>query len=150
MASSKLISCLIFLSSIATVISTDPLFHFCSKSGNFTANSYYAQNLKNVLGDLYLKTPLTGFSTSSIGKNYDQSNGLSLCRGDASSDDCKTCVLDASEELGKRCPYDKEAIIWYDNCLLKYSNKNFLGKIDNTYKFYMWNVRVVSKPEYFN
>ncbi|PHU07745.1 Cysteine-rich repeat secretory protein 38 [Capsicum chinense] len=132
------------------IISTDPLFHFCSKSGNFTANSYYAQNLKNVLGDLYLKTPLTGFSTSSIGKNYDQSNGLSLCRGDASSDDCKTCVLDASEELGKRCPYDKEAIIWYDNCLLKYSNKNFLGKIDNTYKFYMWNVRVVSKPEYFN
>ncbi|KAJ8561118.1 hypothetical protein K7X08_027308 [Anisodus acutangulus] len=122
----------------------------CSKSGNFTANSYYAQNLKNLLGDLYLKTPLTGFSTSSIGQNYDQTNGLSLCRGDVSSDNCKSCVLDASEELGKRCPYDKEAIIWYDNCLLKYSDKDFLGKIDNTYKFYMWNLRVVSKPEYFN
>ncbi|CAN4097076.1 unnamed protein product [Withania somnifera] len=150
MTSSKLISCLFFLSSIATVISTDPLFHICSKSGNFTANSYYAQNLRSVLGDLYLKTPLTGFSSSSIGQNPDQTNGLSLCRGDVSSNNCKSCVLDASEELGKRCPYDKEAIIWYDNCLLKYSDKDFLGTTDNRYKFYMWNLQTVSKPEYFN
>ncbi|XP_006352035.1 cysteine-rich repeat secretory protein 38-like [Solanum tuberosum] len=154
MYSSKLISCLFFLSSIAilvqTVISTNPLFHFCSNSENFTANSYYAQNLKNLLGDLYLKTPPTGFSTCSIGQNHDQTNGLSLCRGDISSNNCKSCVLDASEELGKRCPYDKEAIIWYDNCLLKYSDKDFLGKIDNMNKFYMWNVRVVKNPKYFN
>ncbi|XP_009591406.1 antimicrobial ginkbilobin-2-like protein [Nicotiana tomentosiformis] len=154
MASSRIISSLYFLSYIAilvqTVVSTDPLFHFCSKSGNFTANSYYAKNLKNLLGDLYLKTPPTGFSTSSIGQTPDQTYGLSLCRGDVSSTNCKSCVVDASEELGKRCPYDKEAIIWYDNCLLKYSYNDFLGKIDNTYKFYMWNVRVVNKPESFN
>ncbi|KAK4727417.1 hypothetical protein R3W88_032334 [Solanum pinnatisectum] len=154
MSSPKLISCLFFLSSIAilvqTVISTNPLSHFCSKSENFTSNSYYAQNLKNLLGNLYLKTPLTGFTTCSIGQNHDQTNGLSLCRGDISSNNCKSCVLDASEELGKRCPYDKEAIIWYDNCLLKYSNKDFLGKIDNMNKFYMWNVRVVKNPKYFN
>ncbi|XP_060211467.1 cysteine-rich repeat secretory protein 38-like [Lycium barbarum] len=154
MASSKLISCLLFLSTIAilvhVVISAGPLYHFCSKSGNFTADSYYAQNLKNILADLNSKTPPTGFSTSSMGKKPDRSHGLSLCRGDVSSEDCKSCVLDASQELVKRCPYDKEAIIWYDNCLLKYSDDCFRGEIDNRYKFYMWNRAVVSNPEYFN
>ncbi|KAG5570037.1 hypothetical protein H5410_059803, partial [Solanum commersonii] len=48
----------------------------------------------------------------------------------------------ASEEIRKRCPYGKEAIIWYDNCFLKYSNKDLLGNIDNMNKFYMWNVCV--------
>ncbi|KAK4374073.1 hypothetical protein RND71_004750 [Anisodus tanguticus] len=153
MASSKLISCLLFLSSIAFLaqtVSSNYLYHFCSKSGNFTANSYYAQNLKNLLADLNSKTSSTGFSASSIGQKPDRSHGISLCRGDVSSDDCKSCILDASQELGKRCPYDKEAIIWYDSCLLKYSDDCFRGEIDNRYKFYMWNVAVVSKPKYFN
>ncbi|KAJ6991302.1 hypothetical protein D5086_015438 [Populus alba] len=53
-------------------------------------------------------------------------------------------------EIRKRCPYNKAAIIWYDNCLFKYSNKEFFGQIDNGNKFYMRNVKVVSEPVTFN
>ncbi|KAG5568385.1 hypothetical protein H5410_064600 [Solanum commersonii] len=35
--------------------------------------------------------------------------------------------------------------MWYDNCFLKYSNKDLLGNIDNMNKFYMWNVCVGQK-----
>ena len=38
----------------------------------------------------------------------------------------------------------------YDNCLLKYSNNYFFGKIDEQNKFYMWNLRNVSHPASFN
>jgi hypothetical protein len=86
----------------------------------------------------------------SKGQKPVQAYGLALCRGDASTSDCKTCVVEAGSEIRKRCPYNKAAIIWYDNCLLKYSNKGFFGQIDNGNKFYMWNVNAVSEPVPFN
>lgn len=134
------------------VIAVDPLFHFCSNSDqNFTTNSPYQKNLDKVLGDLYFKTPPTGFGVSSSGQ-YDQDRafGLSLCRGDVAAQDCKTCVVDASSEIHKRCPYNKGAAIYYDNCLLKYSNTDFFGKIDNQNTFYMWNLKSVNDSESFN
>ena len=41
-------------------------------------------------------------------------------------------------------------VIRYDNCLLKYSNLHFFGKIDYQNRFYMWNLRNVSNPVWFN
>ncbi|KAJ6917338.1 hypothetical protein NC652_019642 [Populus alba x Populus x berolinensis] len=83
----------------------------------------------------------------SKGQKPVQAYGLALCRGDASTSDCKTCVVEAGGEIRKRCPYNKAAIIWYDNCLFKYSNKGFFGQIDNGNKFYMWNVNAVRGME---
>ena len=60
------------------------------------------------------------------------------------------CVNEASNEIHKLCPHDKGAIIWYDNCLLKYSNKDFLGQIDNDNWFSLLNVQNVSEPPIFN
>ncbi|KDP25874.1 hypothetical protein JCGZ_22904 [Jatropha curcas] len=133
-----------------TILATDPLFHFCSSSENFTTNGPYESNLNKIIGNLYIQTPQTGFGFGSSGQKPDQAYGLALCRGDVSTSDCKTCVVEASSEIRKRCPYNKAAIIWYDNCLLKYSDKEFFGQIDNRNKFYMWNVRVVSNPVEFN
>ncbi|KAA8526474.1 hypothetical protein F0562_008323 [Nyssa sinensis] len=138
---------LVFL--LQTVFGADPLFHYCSSSTNFTTNSPYERNLNKVMGDLYFKTPPTGFGVSSVGQYQDRANGLALCRGDVSNADCKTCAVEASSEIRKRCPYNKGAIIWYDYCLLKYSDSDFFGKIDSQ-RFYMWNLRNVSDPESFN
>ncbi|XP_010247023.1 PREDICTED: cysteine-rich repeat secretory protein 38-like [Nelumbo nucifera] len=132
------------------VISADPLFHFCSKSGNFSAKSPYEINLNKLMSSLSYKVVPSGFGLGSVGQAPDRANGLALCRGDVSSTDCKTCVSEAKTEILQRCPNDKEGIIWYDNCLLKYSNKDFFGNIDYKYKFYMWNVQNVSNPASFN
>jgi hypothetical protein len=96
------------------------------------------------------QVPSTGFGLGSTGQGQNQANGLALCRGDVSSTNCKTCVVDAGKELRERCPHKKGAIIWYDNCLLKYSNIDFFGEIDNRNKFYMWNVQGVKNPTSFN
>ncbi|KAM3742041.1 hypothetical protein ACB098_07G042900 [Castanea mollissima] len=79
-----------------------------------------------------------------------QTYGLALCRRDIAAADCKACVNEASNEIHRRCPYDKGAIIWYDNCLLKYSNKDFLGRIDNENWFSLLNVKNVSEPTIVN
>lgn len=155
MSSSKPIFALIcFLTSITflaqKVSSVNLLFHFCSKSRNYAANSPYEKNLKDLLVDLNSKTPLTGFSGSSIGQNPNRAHGLAQCRGDVSPNDCKSCVSDASEEIVKRCPYDKEAIVWYDTCVLKYSDNRFRGEIDSKYKFALHNPYLVNDRKYYN
>ncbi|OMO66279.1 hypothetical protein COLO4_30654 [Corchorus olitorius] len=134
-----------------SALGVDPLFHFCSNSaGNFSAYDPYEANLNKLVGYLSIQAPSTGFGTGSIGENPNKAYGLTLCRGDVSSSDCKTCIVEAGSEIRKRCPSDKGAIIWYDNCLLKYSNTDFFGKIDYENRFYMWNLNVVSEPESFN
>ncbi|KAJ4729981.1 Cysteine-rich repeat secretory protein [Melia azedarach] len=149
MSSSKIDSSF-FLVTFAFVIQTvfgDPLFHFCSSSENFTANDPYEANLNKLMGYLDYQTPSTGFGKGAAGENL---YGLALCRGDVSISDCKSCVVDASIEIRKRCPNKKAAIIWYDHCLLKYSDKEFFGQIDSQNKFCLWNFQSVSRPEPFN
>ncbi|CAK9187048.1 unnamed protein product [Ilex paraguariensis] len=140
--------CLALLFQIA--MGVDPLFHFCSNSENFTAKGSYGKNLNKLIGDLYFKTPQTGFGLDSVGQYHDRTYGLSLCRGDVSSKDCKACIGEAGSEIQKSCPDNKRAIIWYDNCLLKYANSDFFGKIDDQNRFYMLNSRNVSDPYSFN
>ncbi|KAG2687967.1 hypothetical protein I3760_09G073500 [Carya illinoinensis] len=137
---------------LQTVFGASPLYHFCSNSRNFTSNDPYESNLRKLLSVLNYKTPPQGFALGSLGKYQYQTHGLALCRGDVNASECKTCVNEASNEIHKRCPYNEGAIIWYDNCLLKYMNKYFFGQIDNENKFYMLNVKNVSNinPQVFN
>ncbi|XP_004487372.1 antimicrobial ginkbilobin-2-like protein [Cicer arietinum] len=125
----------------------DPLFHICSTSKNFTPHTPYESNLKTLINSLIYKTPSTGFGIGSVGQAQYQNQpayGLALCRGDITTLECKTCVSNASKEILNLCPYNKGAIIWYDNCMFKYSDIDFFGKIDNTNKFSLLNVQNVS------
>ncbi|XP_015935975.1 LOW QUALITY PROTEIN: cysteine-rich repeat secretory protein 38-like [Arachis duranensis] len=123
-----------------------PLFHFCSNTGNYTPYTPYESNLKILINSLIYKTPSTGFGQFQNQQAY----GLALCRGDASVGDCKTCVTDAAKELRSLCPYNKGAVIWYDNCEVKYSDTDFFGQVDNTNRFYLLNVQNVSDAATFN
>lgn len=139
---------------VQTALGADPLFHFCSNTGNFSAYDPYESNLNKLTAYLSVQTPPSGFGKGTTGGSQNKPNesayGLALCRGDVSTPDCETCVVSAGSEIRKRCPHQKGAIIWYDNCLLKYSNREFFGQIDNQNAFYMWNVNVVSDPATFN
>ncbi|GAV73940.1 Stress-antifung domain-containing protein [Cephalotus follicularis] len=153
MVSSRLTYSLYLLSFavlLQTVFGDDPLFHYCSSNENFTADSPYETNLNKLMGYLYYNTPVSGFGLSSLGQSPNQANGLALCRGDVSSADCKACVVNASSEILKLCPQNEAAIVFFDKCLLKYSNESFFGQIDNSVKFYMWNTQNVSDIVAFN
>jgi hypothetical protein len=158
MSSSNLFTTIIISLTLALITQTsfalnDPLFHICSNSENFTAYSPYESNLKTLINSLIYKTPSTGFGIGSVGlvqSQNQQAYGLALCRGDVSTSECKTCVSDATKEIQSRCPYNKGAIIWYDNCMFKYLDNDFIGKIDNTNKFSLLNVQSVNDPIKFN
>ncbi|KAL4580711.1 hypothetical protein LXL04_016913 [Taraxacum kok-saghyz] len=149
-----LIVCALFVLQFLQMVIGDnngPLYHICSTtSGNFTPYSPYEHSLKKLMGELQYKTPPNGFGMGSVGQYEAHTSGLSLCRGDVTPKDCMACVVNASAEILKRCPNNKAGTIWYDRCLLKYSGNEFLGKIDNQNRVYMWNLNNVSDPRSFN
>ncbi|XP_037495300.1 cysteine-rich repeat secretory protein 38 [Jatropha curcas] len=121
---------------------------------NYADYGHHRNSLNGLLNLLSTKTPATGFGLASTGppRGRGHVNALALCRGDVAKKDCKTCVANAGDALIDRCSNNKGAIIWYDDCLLKYSNFNFFGDIDEQNKFYLYNYQDVEKmnPALFN
>jgi hypothetical protein len=101
-------------------------FNFCSGTA-FTDNSTYQSNLDLVLFSLSSNATLvTGFSNASAG----EVSGLFLCRGDVNTSVCQDCIAYAAKEIKQRCPLQFGDIIWYDECLLRYSNFSIFSTIN--------------------
>ncbi|XP_058773833.1 cysteine-rich repeat secretory protein 38-like [Vicia villosa] len=158
MSSSNFFTSITISVTLALILQTSfalnsPLSHICSTTENFTSYTPYESNLKTLVNSLIYKTPSTGFGFGSVGLTQYQNQqvyGLALCRGDVSTSECKICVSEATKEILNLCPYNKSAIIWYDNCMFKYSDIDFFGKIDNSNKFSLLNVQSVNDPIKFN
>ncbi|KAK1304021.1 Cysteine-rich repeat secretory protein 38 [Acorus calamus] len=140
---------IISLSLITTTTRADPLYQICQNYGKYTTNSTYQTNLNNLLRSLSSNGPTTGFFTATQGNPPDQINGLVLCRGDTDVTACTSCLNNAVYDIAQLCPYRKSAIIWYDDCLLRYSNLRFFNSSDKSHVFYMWNVKNMSDPTPF-
>jgi hypothetical protein len=136
----------IFMLAAQAVAQPNFLYHFCiDKNGNYTANSTYEENLNHLLPSLSSNTEIDyGFYNSSYGQNSDEVHAIGLCRGDVIPDVCRGCLNDAASLLKLLCPTQKEAIGWYDNCMLRYSNRFILGFQETSPSFYMWNRNNVS------
>ncbi|KAF8391477.1 hypothetical protein HHK36_023782 [Tetracentron sinense] len=92
----------------------------------------------------------SGFYKNTEGEDPDRVYGLFLCRGDVSFDVCQNCTKDATQNIVKQCPGQKSAIIWYDECLIRYSNTSFFSIMTETPGLFMWNTQNVSEPDRFN
>uniref|UniRef100_A0A7N1A9A9 Gnk2-homologous domain-containing protein n=1 Tax=Kalanchoe fedtschenkoi TaxID=63787 RepID=A0A7N1A9A9_KALFE len=125
------------------------LYHTCS-GANYTSNSIYQKNLNALLSSLSSNKDIDyGFYNFSEGEGIDRVNSIALCRGDISQTACQRCVNFSTTDLPQRCPTRKEAIVWYDNCIFRYSNRSILGSWEQP-AYYMWNLNNVSDTNLFN
>ncbi|XP_028788526.1 cysteine-rich repeat secretory protein 1-like [Neltuma alba] len=104
--------------------------HNCTINKNFTSDSSYPSNLNSLFGILYDKA--TGGETPEFfNTSYeDVVYGEFMCRGDVPIQVCRDCVQDAINRIASECPYNKEAVIWYDQCSLRYSDRSFFSTLD--------------------
>ncbi|KAG4124050.1 hypothetical protein ERO13_D10G016350v2 [Gossypium hirsutum] len=65
-----------------------------------------------------------GFYNTTSGRNPDTVYGLFLCRRDLSTSVCQACATFASTDISRRCTVEIAAVVWYDECLLRYSDEN--------------------------
>ncbi|KAI4295818.1 hypothetical protein L6164_035821 [Bauhinia variegata] len=126
--------------------------YFCiNKNGNYTANSTYQTNLNTLLSNLYSDTDNDyGFYNSSYGQNSDKVNAIAMCRGDVKPSDCRTCLNNSRVLLTQNCPSEKEAIGWYDKCMLRYSNRSIFGTMETDPPYYIWNYKNATSRDKYN
>ncbi|GFS29847.1 cysteine-rich RLK (RECEPTOR-like protein kinase) 20 [Actinidia rufa] len=112
----------------------------------YTPDSTYAANLDALFASLSSNaTNPAGFHNSTAGRGPpDVAYGLFLCRGDISPAACQRCVTFASAQVVQRCPTLKQATIWYDNCMLRYSNKSIFAAPDLTFRGILWKIQDVT------
>ncbi|XP_064957328.1 cysteine-rich receptor-like protein kinase 6 [Musa acuminata AAA Group] len=104
----------------------------CSTSaGNFTANSTYESNLNLLLSSLVSNGSAPGFFTDTVGRIPNQVQGLVLCRGDTNPTTCRLCLSNVTVKILGLCADNKDAVVWEDECLLRFSNRQFLSTLDN-------------------
>ncbi|KAL5839803.1 hypothetical protein ACOSQ4_012411 [Xanthoceras sorbifolium] len=117
--------------------------HRCLGSVNETASNTYISNLDSLLNSLSSKASVNSFYNDSSNGIY----SLFLCRGDVSAATCQTCVSNATQLIRQRCPTRKCAIIWYDECMLRYSNVSFFGRAQTSPWLMMWNIQNTTSPD---
>ncbi|XP_057488435.1 cysteine-rich receptor-like protein kinase 44 [Actinidia eriantha] len=117
------------------------LGYFC----NFTSSSVYQTNLNTtLLSTLSNNTDNYGFHSAYYGENPDRAHAIVLCRGDVDLDTCRTCINKATGKLLQVCPNSKQAIGWYDGCMLRYSNASMEGIMAGDPRIFVWNTQMVT------
>ncbi|KAI3902458.1 hypothetical protein MKW92_008958 [Papaver armeniacum] len=160
MGCSNLLIFLIYLFSLSNLMiiqhTTAQLYHICLGS-NYTTNSTFQKNLNILLPSLSsANTSIIrngGYYNATAGRNPDTVYGSLQCRGDiAASQDCQICAETAAKEIitEKRCPKSKQAIIWYDECMLRYSNQYYFNLMQDNTVFSLLNVNNITDPDKFN
>ncbi|XP_011620457.1 cysteine-rich repeat secretory protein 38-like, partial [Amborella trichopoda] len=110
----------------------------------------YEENLKSLLQSLKANASISrGFNSTTSGTSPDQVYVLAQCRADTTTAECRDCMNRTTTDALQLRPTRKEAIVWDDQCILRYSDSNFIGSI-NTNRLYLPNVNNASDRDSFN
>nr|GMD91805.1 cysteine-rich receptor-like protein kinase 25 [Ipomoea batatas] len=130
-----------------------PIRYLClNTTSSYTPNSTYKANLDSLLSNLYsnaTRDDNNGFYHTTVASgspSNDTVHGLFLCRGDVSTHDCGRCVADARKTILEFCANGKTAMVWYDFCLLRFSENPMLGILDQSVWFPMRNTDNNTRP----
>ncbi|KAI4370959.1 hypothetical protein MLD38_019245 [Melastoma candidum] len=117
---------------------------------NYPLGSKYLSNLSRLLLQLvYAKGQISFFYNVTEGEPPDTVYGQYLCRPDVTGDLCLSCINFGSAEILTACPGRKGAIIWYDECLIRYSNRSFFSVMESAPSYLSYLPATSSYPDIF-
>jgi len=126
-------------------INSEPTYnyHYCLDQSNNSSDASFQSYLKVLLGSLSSKaSEKNSFYNNASNGIY----GLFLCRGDVNASICQSCVSYAGQNITTQCPSNRTAIIWFDECMLRYSDTNFFGEEQTSPVHYMLNANNRPSP----
>ncbi|XP_050288738.1 cysteine-rich receptor-like protein kinase 25 isoform X2 [Quercus robur] len=136
-----------------TTHAADPvhLKEVCANT-TFSPNSIYQSNLNSLLSSLSSNVTqnLEFYNTTSGQNTPNPVYGLFLCRGDVTPQLCQECVAAAVKEVTKKCSREKVAVIWYDECMIRYSNRSFFSTVDEKPRLALLNTQNITEQDKFN
>ncbi|KAH9611191.1 hypothetical protein KSS87_011374 [Heliosperma pusillum] len=120
---------------IKLVVSEDQVTYYseyCSEGVRHDQGNTYQTNLNLILSNLTLAAATKKFYNSSIGEGRNKIEGIFLCNGAYTAQVCSKCITVAAGQIQQKCPNDVEAIIWYGQCMLRYSNRSIFSIEDHS------------------
>ncbi|KAI3920568.1 hypothetical protein MKW92_036008 [Papaver armeniacum] len=125
----------------------DFVYQYCY-GDNYTRGSTFQTNLNL----LFPSSIQNRYYNATNGQTPDTVYGSLQCRGDIQQDECQSCINFATQDFNKtgRCPNSKQAIIWYDKCMLRYSNEYYFNIMQESPGGYLWVSGDVSNPNQYN
>ncbi|KAL6894504.1 hypothetical protein ACP4OV_008602 [Aristida adscensionis] len=101
----------------------------CNNGSSYAPNSTYHSNVAALLASLSANASASavGFAAGALGRAPDRVWGLALCRGDVNGTACAACLALAPDVAFGSCRGVKDAAVYYDRCLLRYSGEDFLS-----------------------
>ncbi|KAL0694052.1 hypothetical protein Bca4012_061232 [Brassica carinata] len=100
-------------------------------SDNFTRTSSYRSNRDTLLSTLRDRSSLESYSNVTVGPSPNTVYGMFFCRGDISRTSCSNCVHAATLNVAETCNSHKGASIFYDECVVQYSNVSFFTLVED-------------------
>ncbi|XP_068489813.1 cysteine-rich receptor-like protein kinase 25 [Phaseolus vulgaris] len=118
------------LGSLTPLTSATPKYNdiYCPKNASYQSNTTTFQTNLNVLFASLTSNATQGvvsYTTTMGFGSTNAVNGLFLCRADLFSATSNDCVATAVTEIRRRCPNQTESIIWYDECMVRYTDRYF-------------------------
>uniref|UniRef100_A0A0E0J4G0 Gnk2-homologous domain-containing protein n=1 Tax=Oryza nivara TaxID=4536 RepID=A0A0E0J4G0_ORYNI len=101
--------------------------------GTFTPRSRFFANLQLIAATLPRNasaSPDLYATAVDVGAIPEQVSAAALCRGDVSAKSCLSCLTQAFADLPNACSNTKDATIYYDRCMVIYSDIHFLSDDD--------------------
>ncbi|XP_028096535.1 cysteine-rich receptor-like protein kinase 10 [Camellia sinensis] len=112
-----------------------------------TTNSIFDYNLEKLLDSLSSNASVSKFYTTKMGNDQDRLLGLFLCYNFVPTQHCENCIASAIQDIKNHCENRNEAVVWEENCQLRYSNESFFGTLDVTGNIPQYNLENVSDDE---
>ncbi|ESQ47672.1 hypothetical protein EUTSA_v10022112mg [Eutrema salsugineum] len=111
---------LLFVRSVSSMNLTNAyLHHNCLvREGSYKPGSKYEGNLNHLIEVISNRKFNYGNILMSYGEAPNSVTILFQCRGDSYGPNCRSCYATAIAGFRRRCPRNKAAIIWYDQCFL--------------------------------
>ncbi|KAI4323612.1 hypothetical protein L6164_023205 [Bauhinia variegata] len=124
----------------------------CKSSTEQALSSTYQTNVNKILSWLTSSVGTSkGYNHTTIGTGTnDTVYGLFDCRGDVDISFCQFCISTAQREMLTRCPNRVSAVMWYDYCILRYSNQDFIGNVTLQPNWIYFGSKNISNPTEFN
>ncbi|TKY51076.1 Cysteine-rich receptor protein kinase 25 [Spatholobus suberectus] len=143
-----------FLSFVTTKAQSPTFLYQNCSSNRTTANSAFQLNVMTLFSSLSSNATANNefYNATVAGRNpSDTVYGLYMCRGDVSFQQCGQCVVNATQKLSSEseCSLSKEAVIWYDECMVRYSNRSFFSTVDTRPRVGLLNSANVSNQASF-
>ncbi|KAI9124052.1 hypothetical protein K1719_005352 [Acacia pycnantha] len=124
------LSAFLFPSFLATLALAAPVYngHFCNHTIAYSPNSTFQRNINVLLSSLTSNASLDSSGSYNTVMGFGTTyavTGYFLCRGDVTVSTCHDCVTAAAKYVISLCPNQTEAVIWYDVCTLRFTNRFF-------------------------